>query len=168
MKGLSVPPLPPSQVSDLAQILNAPLREVQAALSVAARLGFATLITPAAAAAAASNDYHYARRSAAPVTMGDLINLESDESSSGGGGDGSGGGGGAVGELRTAASGGDLGGNGAAAEGGMVGGTSGTSGAEGGRAVALLLDAEATSYLMMGALSPGEEAGWVSWGGGAR
>ena len=153
------------QVSDLAQILNAPLREVQAALSVAARLGFATLITPAAAAAAASSDYRYARRSAAPVTMGDLINLESDESSSGGGGDGSGGSGGAVGELRTAASGGDLGGNGAVAEGGMVGGT---SGAEGGRAVALLLDAEATSYLMMGALSPGEEAGWVSWGGDAR
>ena len=32
--------------------------------------------------------------------------------------------------------------------------------AEGGRAVALLLDAEATSYLMMGALSPGEREGF--------
>lgn len=34
--------------------------------------------------------------------------------------------------------------------------------AEGGRAVALLLDAEATSYLMMGALSPGTRPGFQS------
>ena len=46
----SPPPPPPSsscalQVSDLAQILNVPIREVQAALAIASRLGFATPVT---------------------------------------------------------------------------------------------------------------------------
>ncbi len=49
----------------------------------------------------------------------------------------------------------------------MEGGGGGACRGEGGRSIALLLDAEATSFLMMGALSPGEEFGEQkrSWGG---
>ena len=40
-----LPHTPYPQVSDLAQILNVPIREVQAALAIASRLGFATPVT---------------------------------------------------------------------------------------------------------------------------
>ncbi|KAG1655890.1 hypothetical protein FOA52_006088 [Chlamydomonas sp. UWO 241] len=121
-------------VGDLAHILNVDTRDVQAALAIAVRLGFATRLTEAIGDAR----YEQALKQDGPS----LIDVE----------DGGGGGEGAAGPGGISSDGsGLLGGMEVAGGGGGGGG----GGGEGGRAVALLLDAEATSYLMMGALSPG-------------
>ncbi|GAX73682.1 hypothetical protein CEUSTIGMA_g1133.t1 [Chlamydomonas eustigma] len=162
------------RVSDLAQILGVGLQEVQMALSVAVRLGFATRIFPPYNSSSRtkrrvdSSIADHELNTAAAATGGDLISLDSGEgagtvpslpphtqsnhksadydpqqqqvrlSSSGVSND--------LLNRRSEAGGHD----------GLDYGASSTGGAAGGgRAVALLLDAEATSYLMMGALSPG-------------
>lgn len=143
--GIHPSPSSHDQVSDLAQILNAPLGEVQSAISLALRLGFATLIT---SIPVGLDSRQFAVTMVAPDGKGggnsNLIDL--DEGNDGGYSIGGGG-------LPSTS---------------IIGSTeiipesSGGGGAgEIGRAVALLLDAEATSYLMMGALSPGVSSGGI-------
>ena len=140
-----------SQVSDLAQILNAPLGDIQSALSIASRLGFAALITatpwiglgphqPAVTVASP-----VARKGGDGPLVGNLIDLD---------GEGDGGNNGPSGGSTQQHL--DVNGGGEVLDGGSGGGR---GAGEGGRAIALLLDAEATSYLMMGALSPGKTDG---------
>ncbi|KAG2449449.1 hypothetical protein HYH02_005596 [Chlamydomonas schloesseri] len=170
--------------AELAGILGVGLTELQAALGVACRLGFATRVTdtplsmtPALAPQSAS--------------QGDLIDLGTPTprgaGAAGGGGELVGGGAGAdgAGAGRAAAGSGEEGGQaGAAASaaaaaarqqqqhaaqltagllgaqlqqrtGGGGGMAAGSGAAGGGGGVAVVVDAEATGYLMMGALSPG-------------
>lgn len=118
------------QVAELASTLGQSTADVCTALSVACRLGFAIKAGTVSGAGAAT---------AVPAALG-----AGTASGSGGWADLSvmeGGGG-----KRGAA--------GAGGEGGAVDGGGGVP-----RAVAVVLDAEATSFLMMGALSPG---GWLA------
>ncbi|KAG2497046.1 hypothetical protein HYH03_005046 [Edaphochlamys debaryana] len=126
-------------VAQLAGILGVELAELQAALAVACRLGFATRVT----------DTMMLPPPHVASTGSDLL-LSGGEDLPTGSMDGTGSGtgydddplrpGGAAAALGLAA--------------GLIGGGRGGGGVAGG-AVAVVLDAEATGYLMMGALSPG-------------
>ncbi|KAI8462738.1 MAG: FAM91 N-terminus-domain-containing protein [Monoraphidium minutum] len=141
-------------VADLAGILGVATEELQVALSVACRLGFATRLPPAAGdggarAPGAASPARGPAAAGAPRLRGvaasaGALSIPEDADSEGEGrgadlGDPS------DGSLAPLAG----GGGGGAEEGG------GGGGGEEGAAIAIVVDSEATSYLMMGALSPG-------------
>lgn len=152
-------------MEELAAILNQSVQDVSTALSVACRLGFATRVDPP------SGGVGVAGSSAGNLTQFDDLLSGGGPSSAAGNraanpspsllfrDDGGEGGEGGVGQQG--AGGGDGGSQALAAQ--LAGGAqaAGASPGQGlgmrldNRAVAVVLDAEATSFLMMGALSPG-------------
>ncbi len=148
-------------LADLAGILNVAVEELQVAMSVACRLGFATRLAPSAgdapgggpapaaattaaaaalshgASAAAAGARLPGQHGAAAASAGALMIPDDDDASA------------AASEPL-----GPAGGSGALASAGA--------------AVAIVVDSEATSYLMMGALSPGLKRHSVSLFEGGR
>lgn len=165
--------LPDLQVAELAGILAVSAEEVAAALSVACRLGFAMRVHPPSEHTALTSASSFPLAAGAVsrteradglligdppgqgpgvlIASGDLITFGPDSSELPMGEAG------ADAAMANAAADAWLGGlpEAGASSGVPPAGAGDAQGGGGGRAVAVVLDSEATSFLMMGALSPG-------------